>query len=37
MATINSLIQNVINNLGTDTNQQEGYISSKQGELISGL
>lgn len=37
MATINTLIANAVNRLGTDVNSQEGYISTKQGDLISGL
>lgn len=35
--TINKLITDAITNLGTVTSSEEGYVKTKQGELIKGL
>lgn len=37
IATVNKLIQDVISHLGTSTESSEGYVKTKQGDLIQGL
>lgn len=37
MQVVNNLIKTTIDKIGTETSSQEGYMSTKQGDIITGL